>query len=138
MDPDADVDRAGPERLPALLGRGDRLARVRERVEERVALGVDLDAAVAPEASRSEPAVLSERLRVRLGAELVQQLVDPSMSVNTRVTIPAGRSPLTRHHARVASRVIDPTTHDGMSAASRASTPAGVRHSRLSGERLGG
>ena len=38
--------------------------------------------------------MFGERVRVRLGAELVQQFVEPSMSVNTRVTVPVGRSVL--------------------------------------------
>jgi hypothetical protein len=47
VDPNANVDPAGAERLAAFLSRGDRLGRVGEREEERVALRVDFDAAVA-------------------------------------------------------------------------------------------
>ena len=46
----------------------------------------------APNASRRMPAMLGERLRIRSGAQLVQQLVEPSTSVNRKVTVPEGRS----------------------------------------------
>ena len=46
---------------------------VRERDEERVALRVDLDAAVPRERVPQHPPVLGQRLRIPLRAELVQQ-----------------------------------------------------------------
>jgi hypothetical protein len=73
VDPDADADPAGPQRLPTLVRRVDRLAGVREGVEERVALRVDLDATVAIEGLAQQAAMLGQGLRVGLGAELVQQ-----------------------------------------------------------------
>ena len=60
------------ERGLALGCRRDRLGRAREGVEERAALGVDLDAAVAGEGVPQYPPVLGKRLRVAV-AELVQQ-----------------------------------------------------------------
>ena len=66
--PDTDLDRARPQRLSALVGRGDRLPGVGERVEERVALGVDLDASVAAIGLAEEPPMLGQRLGVSLGA----------------------------------------------------------------------
>ena len=54
-------------------GRRERPGRRREGEEEGVALRVDLDAAVASARLADDAAVLGERLRVGLGAELVQQ-----------------------------------------------------------------
>ena len=57
----------------ALAGGLDRLGRGRERIEERVPLRVDLDAAAPRERLPQQPPVLGERLVVRLRAQLVQQ-----------------------------------------------------------------
>ena len=73
MEPHADVDRAGCERVPPVEGRIHRLAGGRERYEERVALRVDLDAAVGGERRAKRAAVLGQCLRVRLRPERVEQ-----------------------------------------------------------------
>jgi hypothetical protein len=68
--PDANWPRA---ELPlALAGRRERIPRPRERDEERVALGVDLDPAVPPEGLAERASMLGQRIRVGI-AELVQQ-----------------------------------------------------------------
>ena len=53
-------------------GRGDGVARAREREEEGVALRVDLDAAVLREALAHQPPVVGEDVGVAV-AELLQQ-----------------------------------------------------------------
>ena len=68
VDPDADVDPAGAQRLPTLLRGGEGLPRVGEGVEECVALCVDLGASVTPESPAQEPAMLRQRLRIHLSA----------------------------------------------------------------------
>ena len=73
MEPHPDADRPGRERVLPLAGRGDGARRGREGDEERVALRVDLDAAVRGEGVAQHAPVLGERLRVRLGPERVQQ-----------------------------------------------------------------
>src|SRR5204862_3348745 len=57
-------------------GRRQRIAGPRERDEERVALGVDLDPAVLGERSPQSAPVLGQRIRIRV-AELVQQAGRP-------------------------------------------------------------
>ncbi len=107
--------RTAEERLAALLGRGDRLARVRERVEERVALGVDLDAVVSRERLAEEPAVLGERLRERLGPELVEKLRRP-LDVGEQEGDDPGRKVIhhRRHDARDTNRCISRAPGLGM------------------------
>jgi hypothetical protein len=70
----AHPDRAGREALERLPRRGERTRRGREGDEERVSLRVDLNPAVGAERAPHDPAVLGERLRVALSAELVQEL----------------------------------------------------------------
>ena len=72
VDPHANADRAAPERL-AGGGRGrDRVGGSRERDEEGVALGVDLDAVVPGERSSQRGAVLGEEIGVP-GAVLLEE-----------------------------------------------------------------
>ena len=67
------ADRPGLERALAVEGGRGGAGRGREGDEERVALRVDLDAAVRREGGAQDAPVLGERLRVALGAERVQQ-----------------------------------------------------------------
>ena len=64
-------------------------SRAREREEERVALRVDLDPVTLRERLAHQPAVVGEDGVVAL-AELLQQPVEPSMSLKTNVTVPLG------------------------------------------------
>ena len=85
--------RTGSLELLLRLARGlERSGRGRERDEEGVALRVDLDAAVPVECLAQHAAVLGETPRVVLGAESCRSRVDPSMSVNRKVTVPRGSS----------------------------------------------
>jgi hypothetical protein len=72
MHSDTHADRPLGERLLHLRRSRDRIRRARERVEERVALGVDLNAAVTIERVTERAAVLRQHVRVPV-AELVQQ-----------------------------------------------------------------
>ena len=74
----------------------DRLARIGERVEEGVTLRVDLDAAVGGERV-AEPPVLGKGVRVASSPSSCMSFVEPSTSVNNKVTVPLGRSPRMRH-----------------------------------------
>jgi hypothetical protein len=56
-----------------LFGRRKRFLRRHERDEERISLRVNLDASVSHERITQSPAVLSERLAVPFGAELLKQ-----------------------------------------------------------------
>ena len=69
----SDLDRADCERVLPVEGRIHRLAGGREGDEERVALRVDLDAAVRGEGRAQCTTVLGQRLRVRLRPERVKQ-----------------------------------------------------------------
>jgi hypothetical protein len=60
----------------ALLGCGERIARIREGDEEAVALRVDLDSSVPQEARAEQPAVVCQDIRVSV-AERAQQLRRP-------------------------------------------------------------
>ena len=73
VDAHADGDRGRGQRLLGLPRRVERPRRGRERVEERVALGVDLDAAEAPEDLPEDVALLAEDSGVALVAELVEE-----------------------------------------------------------------
>ena len=86
------ADRAGRERLLALGGCPQRAGRRRERVEERVSLRVHLDAAVPGECLAERLPVLGQRVGVGPRASASRSLVEPSMSVNRKVTVPDGRS----------------------------------------------
>ena len=72
--------------------RAHRFGRRREGVEEPVARGVDLVAAVTVERPPQGAPVLGERVAVLLRPEASRSLVDPSMSVKTSVTVPDGCS----------------------------------------------
>jgi hypothetical protein len=67
----ANPDRAG-ESLLDLCDGGHPVAGGREGAEERVTLGVDLDAAVVGERCADDALMVRERLGVGVGAELVE------------------------------------------------------------------
>jgi hypothetical protein len=69
----AHADRRAAERLLTFTRRRKSVTRAREGDEERVALGVDLDAAVSLERGAERAPVLAQRLGVSV-AELVEQL----------------------------------------------------------------
>ena len=73
VQPHSHSDRAGLEGSLAGIGRGDRAGRGRERDEERVALGVDLDAVVGFERGAQHAPVLRERLGVGVRTDRVEQ-----------------------------------------------------------------
>ena len=73
MQPHPHPDRAALEGSLARIGRGDRAGRGRERDEERVALGVDLDAVVGFERSAQHAPVLRERLGVGVRTDRMEQ-----------------------------------------------------------------
>ena len=74
-------------------GRGERARRRREGDEEGVALRVDLDSAVRGERLAQDPAMLGERLaRIAPRPVRASSRVEPSTSVNRKVTVPEGRS----------------------------------------------
>jgi hypothetical protein len=70
---DANGDRPGRELGLRLLGGRQRGRGFPERGEERVALRVDLDAAVRFESLTEDTPVVGERVGVALGTELVEQ-----------------------------------------------------------------
>ena len=70
---DANVDRAGRQRLRERGCSRESAGRRREGEEEGVALGVDLDPALGRARLPDQPTVLRERLGVRLRAERVQE-----------------------------------------------------------------
>ena len=72
VQPDANTHRRRRELTLRSCGRGDRIRRTLECHEECVALGVDLDAAVAAERGTEHAPVLGERVGVAV-AGLVQQ-----------------------------------------------------------------
>jgi hypothetical protein len=69
----AHADRPNAKGVARLRRRRDRAGAVREGDEEGVTLRVDLHAAVARECIAKQAPVLGERVRVILGAELVQE-----------------------------------------------------------------
>ncbi len=69
----AHADRTGGQRPLALAGRLYRLGRGRERIEEGVALRVDLHPIVPRERLPQQPPVVGKRLLICLRAQLVQQ-----------------------------------------------------------------
>ena len=66
---------------------GDRILRRLEGDEERVALVVDLAAAVRRERRTQDPVMLGQELRV-LPPSCFRSRVDPSTSVKRNVTVP--------------------------------------------------
>ena len=72
VDPDPDPDRAAVQSVHRLADRHDGLLGALERVEERVALGVDLVAGVAGARLAHDPPVLGQSVPVALYAELLQ------------------------------------------------------------------
>ena len=77
MQPDAHLDRAGDEHLGEGRSGVECAGRGREREEEGVALRVDLDTTLGGARLPDDAPMLCQRLRVGLGAELVQQLRRP-------------------------------------------------------------
>ena len=69
--------------------RRDRVARPWEREEERVALRVDLAAAGGAERLADDPAVVARQRPNASSPSSCRSFVDPSMSVNANVTVPA-------------------------------------------------
>jgi hypothetical protein len=67
------VDQSGGERVGEMRGGAERTLRAGEGEEEGVSLGIDLGSALGGTGVPDHPAVLGERLSVRLGAELVEQ-----------------------------------------------------------------
>jgi hypothetical protein len=76
VDTDANANRTG-QPFSRVVGRRKCTRRRRECDKERIALRVDLDAAVRLERLSQYAAMLGERLRIRLRAELVQQARRP-------------------------------------------------------------
>ena len=74
---DAHADRAGGEHLGEGRSGVECAGRCRECEEEGVALRVDLDTTLGGTRLPDDTPMLCQRLRVRLGAELVQQLRRP-------------------------------------------------------------
>jgi hypothetical protein len=64
---------------------------MRERREERIALGVDLVTVESLNRLAEQPRVRGQDLAVAV-AERCNSRVDPSISVNRNVTVPVGRS----------------------------------------------
>ena len=77
---------------PALTSSLERALCCREGVEEGIALGVHFHTVVGGAGLADQATVLGQCLRIALGSELVQQLVEPSTSVKRKVTVPVGRS----------------------------------------------
>ena len=77
----------------AVGGRGQRLLGGREGGEEGVALGVDLAAAARGERGPEQPAVVARARCRRPRRPAAAARVEPSMSVNRNVTVPAGSAP---------------------------------------------
>ena len=74
VEADAQLDRAVGERAGHRACRGDRSRRGLEGEEERVSLRVDLDPVLGSARLTDDATVLRKRLRVRVGAELAQEL----------------------------------------------------------------
>ena len=83
--------RGGAERGLRAACRSNRVRRAREREEERVSLRVHLDAAVLRGGVAQDAPVGREHSRVPV-SELVEEPVEPSMSVKSSVTVPLGSS----------------------------------------------
>ena len=73
MDADTDLDRALRQALEPLPGGRDRIRGRRKRDEERVSLGVDLNASVAGERRAQDPPMLLESVGIGRRPEIVQQ-----------------------------------------------------------------
>ena len=99
VDPDPHPDRAGLQCLARGAGRVDRPGGRRERHEERVPLGVDLDASVASEGLTEKTTVLPEDLGVRRVPELVEEL-RRSLDVREQERDGAGGQVPSGHDAR--------------------------------------
>ena len=74
VDAHAHADRTRAQSVQGLGGRVQRTRRCREGDEERVALGINLDAAPGADRLAEDAAMFCERFRVRVRPELVQQL----------------------------------------------------------------
>ena len=96
MEADADLDRAGCQRLCERGRRREWAGRGRKGEEEGVSLGIDLDATLGGARLPDDPAVLGEPVGVGLGPSECRSVVEPSTSVKRKVTVPVGRSSRTR------------------------------------------
>ncbi len=76
VDPDPNPHGSAVERGLAFCSRGHGVGRAREGYEERIALGVDLDAVVPRERVAEHPAVLGEDVRVAV-TDLLEQARRP-------------------------------------------------------------
>jgi hypothetical protein len=90
VDPHADGDRATVERRHGLPDRANGAGRSRERVEEGVALVIDLVAAVATKRLRMTSRCAANASRYPSWPRSSRTRVDPSISVKTSVTVPDG------------------------------------------------
>jgi hypothetical protein len=113
---------AAVERRYGIAASGRRLRRPCEGVEKSVALSIHLTTRC--ERSPDSATMVGQGCGVPLSAELVQQPCEPSMSVNTNVTVPAGRSTTTLEVSRPLTYL--PTPHHWQRA-----RLAGVQHVRL-------
>ena len=104
MDTDTDVYRAGRQVLEALLGRRDRVQRRRKGDEERVSLGVDLDASVTGERLAQDPPVLLERLGIGRRPEIVQER-GRALDIREEERDRASREVAARHRSELATRI---------------------------------
>ena len=91
MNPHPDPNLIGGQTLACLRRRDDCVRGRWERDKERVALGVNLDSVVGGVGVAHDAPMLGQSLRVTLGSELVSRCVEPSTSVNRKVTVPEGR-----------------------------------------------
>ena len=92
--------RIGPEASASVISsrRRERARRSRKGEEEGVALRIDLDPAVAAARLADQAPVLGERLRVRIGAELVEQ---PRRALNVGEEEGDGARRKSRSHAGI-------------------------------------
>ena len=90
----------------------DRRAGAAEDDEERVALRVDLDAAALGEGRAQELVMRREHVAVAVAASFLSRRVEPSMSVNRKVTVPVGRAVEASRTAGVLS--LDPFRQPGI------------------------
>ena len=95
VDSDADTNPPPGKRLLRLERSGSRAERGGERDEQCIPLRIHLDARVRSEHGAQEPAVLGERAAYASPSSLSSR-VEPSTSVKSSVTRPAGRSGTSR------------------------------------------
>ncbi len=123
MQAHAHRDRAGRELLVGLLRRGRRSLCRRERDEERVALSVDLDAAVSGEGGSQRTAMLGERVGVGVRPERMEQPCR-ALDVGEEERHSAGRQ--VRPHDAVYRRAMAAYARRAASSTGRAQKLSGV------------